>query len=161
MDKSLIVALDAPQIRENPELYLVGMGEDCNFETTEKLPALWQRFNARVGEITQIGDRCAYGVCVPNGPPGHFHYIAAVAADRGAAIPDGMEDITLAARRHAVFLHKGHISDFGKTVYTIWNKALAEHGLDPQCGVADFERYDHRFNAETGRGEVEIWVPVK
>ena len=28
-------------------------------------------------------------------------------------------------------------------------------------GTPDFERYDERFNPETGTGEMEIWVPVK
>ena len=56
--------------------------------------------------------------------------------------------------------HDGHISDISKTIYTIWNKALSDEGLEP-AETPDFELYDQRFDAATGRGTVEIWIPVK
>ena len=71
-----------------------------------------------------------------------------------------MEKHTLPAGTYAVFSHKGHISDFSKTVYSIWNKALVDNDMTPRH-APDFELYDSRFNPDTGRGEVEIWIPVE
>lgn len=87
---------------------------------------------------------------------GNFRYIAGLAATGSTG---GMEHIDLPAQLYAVFTHSGHISDLPKTVYTIWNKVLP--GLELHAAKAgDFERYDQRFDGRTGRGEVEIWVPI-
>ena len=67
--------------------------------------------------------------------------------------------VAIPAGRYAVFTHRGHISDIRRTWYTIWNKALPDAGLTARQ-APDFELYDRRFDPETGRGEVEIWVPV-
>ena len=71
----------------------------------------------------------------------------------------GMDFVDIPASRYAVFTHSGHISDFPKTVYTIWNKYLPDAGLEP-AGTPDFELYDRRFDPDTGRGDVEIWIPI-
>jgi predicted transcriptional regulator YdeE len=33
-------------------------------------------------------------------------------------------------------------------------------GVEVSDGAPDFERYDKRFDPQTGEGEIEIWVPV-
>ena len=70
-----------------------------------------------------------------------------------------MERVDLPSQLYAVFTHTGHISDLPKTVYTIWNKVLPESGLEA-AKAPDFEKYDHRFDGQTGRGEVEVWIPI-
>ena len=87
---------------------------------------------------------------------GNFRYIAGLAATGST---EGMEHIDLPAQLYAMFTHSGHISDLPKTVYTIWNKVLPGLGLQA-AKAADFERYDQRFDGRTGRGKVEIWVPI-
>ena len=73
--------------------------------------------------------------------------------------PDGMESLDVPAGQYAVFTHSGHIADLPKTIYTIWNKTLGEAGLKPRA-APEFELYDKRFDPETGRGIVEVWIPV-
>lgn len=58
-----------------------------------------------------------------------------------------------------MFVHSGHISDFRKTVYTIWNKGLEDAGVELRASP-DFEVYDERFDGRTGQGEVDIWFPI-
>ena len=70
-----------------------------------------------------------------------------------------MDDVSIPAGRYAVFTHSGHISDLPKTVYTIWNKSLPDAGLNTR-EAPDFELYDCRFDPLTGRGDVEIWIPI-
>jgi AraC family transcriptional regulator len=160
MDKTRIVDLPAPEMKDRPAFEVVGLGTDCTFETTSAIPPLWQALNARGDEIDARPGAAAYGLCMGAGDEGRFRYVAGLEVAKGAEVPRGMERAVVPAGRYAVFLHRGHISDIGKTCYTIWNKALPDLGQEPRK-APDFERYDRRFDPETGRGEVEIWIPVE
>ncbi len=143
-------------MRERAAFRVTGLGADCSFSRTGAIPALWETFNARQAEVIGAVPGAAYGVCGVADTSGNFRYIAGVEA---AGPTPGMEQITLPNQTYAVFTHKGHISDLSKTIYTIWNQVLPDLGIEMADG-ADFERYDHRFDGRTGRGEMEIWIPV-
>lgn len=155
MDKSMIVDVAAPQIRDHGALRLVGIGTTCAAGDISGIPALWQALNAREDELG--GDGPAYGVSYDMQGSGDFRYLAGKEADD---TPAGMEVLEIAARKYAVFIHSGHISGLPKTIYSIWNKALPGAGLEP-APAPEFELYDQRFNVETGRGVVEVWVPIQ
>lgn len=156
MKKDMIVPVSPPRTEERPAFRVVGLGADCSFTQTGAIPALWQSFMAREGDVSDAVPGAVYGVCCIADGSGNFRYVAGVEA-KGST--PGMEHVDLPAQRYAVFTHSGHISDLPKTVYTIWNKALPDCGLEP-AKAPDFERYDHRFDGLTGRGDVEIWVPI-
>ena len=63
------------------------------------------------------------------------------------------------AQKYAVFSHQNHISSIRNTVYTIWNQWLPE-SKHHQSKTPDFERYDERFDPQSGTGVVEIWAPI-
>lgn len=157
MKKDMIVEVPAPELRDHPGMEVVGLSIRCRFDDVGGIPGLWQAFNAREAEIEGHVAGAAYGLCYGGDDDG-FRYMAGVAA-KGAALPEGMERLQVPPGRYAVFAHKGHVSDLPKTVYTIWNKALGEAGLMARP-APDFELYDTRFDVETGRGTVEIWIPV-
>ncbi len=159
MDTSRLVAVGAPELRDRTAFEVIGLGVQCAIENTSEIPSLWQTFNERVVEVTAVSDAAAYGVCLAAGDDGRFRYVAGVESEKGATAPKGMEKVSITAGRYAVFTHVGHISTIGNTVYTIWNKSLSDLGLHPQL-APDFERYDNRFDPKTGRGSVEIWIPV-
>lgn len=156
MNKDMIVPLAAPRREDRGAFRVVGLGVDCAFDKTGEIPALWGSFMAREAEVQNPVPGPAYGVCCMADGAGNFRYIAGIEAT--GATP-GMEHIDIPAQTYAVFTHSGHISDIGKTVYTIWNKALPDAGLE-SANAPDFERYDHRFDGRTSRGEVEIWIPI-
>lgn len=156
MNREMIVPVSAPRMQERAAFRVVGLGTDCSFTQTGAIPALWQAFNAREGDVNGIIKGAAYGVCCMADEEGNFRYIAGVEAT--GATP-GMEAVDLPSQVYAVFTHAGHISDLPKTVYTIWNKMLPDAGLQA-ASAPDFERYDDRFDGRTGRGEVEIWIPM-
>ncbi|MDX8355088.1 AraC family transcriptional regulator [Cognatiyoonia sp. IB215182] len=160
MQKEMIVDVPPPVTKTRPAFRVIGLGKQASFDDNAALATLWQQFNAREDEIGDIIGDCAYGVCCAAGEQGHFRYVAGVAAPSDAGIPAGMEEIALPDGKYAVFTHKGHIADFPKTVYTIWNKALPDAGLEPRP-APEFELYDKRFDVETGRGEVEVWIPIQ
>jgi len=160
MQKEMIVDVPAPRMETRTAFRVIGFAQMCSFENNSAIPGLWQKFNAREDEIDNRIDKAAYGVCCDADGQGNFRYVAGVAAPLDATKPTGMQDTKIPAGSYAVFTHSGHIAAFGKTVYTIWNKSLPESGLEPRF-APDFEVYDKRFDARTGQGEVEIWIPVK
>jgi len=70
-----------------------------------------------------------------------------------------MDSVSIPENRYAVITHSGQVPNLPKTVYTIWNKALPDAGLEPRKDP-DFELYDSRFDPSTGNGDVEIWIPI-
>lgn len=156
MKKDMIVDVVKPETRHREAFRVVGLSAQCSFEDTTAIPGLWRSFNAQEGDVTGAVEGAAYGVCCDADATGQFRYVAGVEA---AGKTEGMDYVELPAGRYAVFTHSGHVSDLPKTVYTIWNKSLPDLGLEP-AKAPDFERYDNRFDSETGRGTVEIWIPV-
>ncbi|MFG5383033.1 GyrI-like domain-containing protein [Yoonia sp. R2-816] len=158
MDKEKLVDVAAPRIADHKAMRIVGVSAQCTFENNAAIPGLWQQFNAREDEVADAPGP-AYGVCCDADEAGNFRYVAGMAADSSVSVPKGMDDVTIPAARYAIFTHEGHISDLPKTVYSIWNKALPDSGLTLRQ-APDLERYDARFDPQTGRGLVEIWIPV-
>ncbi len=159
MDKDLIVDIASPRIEDSPTRRIVGLSDRFTFETNTRIPALWQEFSTHLGGYAGDERVATYGVCYDASDEEEFSYMAGVEVKAKAEAPSPLKTITIAAGRYAVFEHSGHISDLRKAVYTIWNKALPESGLTYRP-APDFERYDGRFNPETGVGLVEIWMPI-
>ena len=159
MKKNLLVDVAAAEIKERDAFRVVGLGTRCTFEDTSAIPPLWQSFNEREKDVPGAVGGAAYGVCYDTDEAGSFRYVAGVETTEVTDVPSGMESVSVPASRYAVFTHSGHVADLPKTVYTIWNKALPDAGLEPRK-APDFERYDSRFDPSTGRGVVEIWIPI-
>jgi AraC family transcriptional regulator len=159
MKNDMIVEVPAHEIKECPAFRVAGLSERFTFENTGGIPALWQSFNEREDELAGPISRVAYGVCCDADEGGRFRYLAGIEVGGGIEMPKGMDFVDIPAGRYAVFTHRGHVSDLPKSVYTIWNKSLPDAGLVP-AKAPDFELYDRRFDPKTGRGVVEIWIPV-
>ena len=157
MKTEMIVDVPAPELKERDAFHVVGLGTRCTFDDISAIPGLWHTFNREGGGAPDAVPGAAYGVCFDGDDKG-FRYVAGYGSKTGEC-PNGMEKVSIPAGRYAVFTHKGHISDFPKTVYTIWNKSLPDHGLETRK-APDFEVYDSRFDVESGRGEVEVWIPI-
>ena len=156
MKKDMIVDVAKPELREHGAFRVVGLSVHCSFEDTSAIPALWQSINLREPEIAGAIPGTAYGVSCDFEESGQFRYLAGIEASETM---EGFDFVDIPANRYAVFTHSGHISDFSKTVYTIWNKSLPDAGLEP-TKAPEFEVYDQRFDPETGRGDVEVWIPI-
>ncbi len=159
MESSRLIIVAPPELKDKTAFEVIGLGIQCSFENTNEIPSLWQAFNAREMEVAAGPDAAAYGICNPADVESEFRYVAGVESLKDAKVPKGMERVSIAGGRYAVFTHTGHISEIGNCVYTTWNKSLPDLGLNPRQ-APDFERYDKRFNPETGRGSVEIWIPI-
>jgi AraC family transcriptional regulator len=160
MDESLIMKLDPPRFETGRTLLVAGLGERYSFETNHGIPLQWQRFMPYIGNIPgQVGS-VAYGVCCNSDGAGNFEYITGIEVSSFDELPGELRRVRIPGQRYAVFTHRDHISTMRGTVYTIWNKWLPASGHDA-ADAPDFERYDDRFDPQTGTGEVEIWLPIK
>jgi AraC family transcriptional regulator len=75
-------------------------------------------------------------------------------------VPKEFASLRVTEQRYAVFTHTEHVSTVKATFMAIFNNWLPNSGFR-SADAAVFERYDERFDARTGMGGFEIWVPVK
>lgn len=156
MTQSAIIPIDPPRIEDQGAFRVSGLSMRCKNHDPSGIPALWQRLNAR--DTTEFNDvEAAYGVCF-DGDESGFSYLAGY--NSTAAAPKDMDSVDLPAGRYAIFTHAGHIADLPNFVYSVWNSALEANNLTHRK-APDFELYDKRFDVSTGRGLVEIWIPVE
>lgn len=159
MDNSLLVAVKSPTIQVREQFQVTGISRQYTFETNYGIPEQWGLFVEHYHDIQTVTGDVSYGVCYDADAQGRFLYLTGLETDATTTVPNNMERIVLPVGRYAVFEHEGHISDYRKTIYTIWNKSLPEEGLEHRT-APDFEVYDNRFDADTGLGLVEIWIPI-
>lgn len=152
--------LEPPRTEKGRELLIAGLGERYTSETSGRIPAQWERFARYVGRIPgQVGS-AAYGVlCKLDDELDHdVKYITGVEVSDTANLPAGWSHVRIPARPYAVFSHRENISTIRRTWSTI-HRWLPKSGMK----VADapqFERYSESYNAATGEGGVEIWIPI-
>jgi len=160
MDKSLLVPVKSPSIQQREQFHVTGITRQYTFETNYGIPEQWGLFAERYNEIESTKANVSYGVCYDADAQGRFLYMAGLQTNTTSTVPNDMQRIELPEGRYAVFEHNGHISDYRKTIYTIWNKSLTDEGLEHRR-APDFESYGEEFDSVTGMGLVEIWIPIK
>jgi AraC family transcriptional regulator len=159
MDENLIVPLEAPHFEAGRALLIAGLGVRYTFETSQGIPEQWQRFAPYIDNIPDQIGRVAYGVCCNSDGTGSFKYVADVEVASFAGVPEEFSGVCIAAQCYTVFSHRAHIAALRATVYTIWSQWLPASG-HTIVDAPDFERYDERFDARTGLGTIEIWLPI-
>ena len=82
------------------------------------------------------------------------------ASDEFADLPKGFARLRIPEHLYAVFSHAGHISTIRGTMNAIWNNWLPQSDYRA-ADAPGFERYDTKFNPDTGLGGFEIWIPVR
>lgn len=161
-----------PNTTTLPALHLIGLetrfisAASADSNNMEVIPALWDRFIARAGEITPAGpEGVSYGACRCLPPDekqsdDEFLYLAGRPASEDAPVPAGMVRWSVPASTYAVFTHRGPISRIGETMTQIYGSALPRSGLVHSGGI-DLERYDERFKGEHPQSELDILIPVR
>jgi len=159
MDTTPLAALAPPRMVTSKPLLIAGVGDRFSHDNAAGIPGLWQRFHQAVDAIPGRIGGIAYGVCCNADDAGNFDYIAGVEVSDFSDLPRDFSRIRIPAADFAVFSHPDHVSTIRRTMSTIWNHWLPASGYK----VADapiFERYDELFDARTGEGGFEIWMPV-
>lgn len=162
MDDTRNLKIEPPRFEESPGLLLAGLEETYAYNRTEGIPSLWQRFNTYFGHIPGQRGNVAYGVCThADAEAGSFRYMAAVEVVDSDTPPKGFSTLRLPKQRYAVFLHRGHISAISTTAHEIFGTWFPHSGLEHGDTPDLIERYDERFDPDSGMGAVEMWVPIK
>ncbi len=154
------LGLGAVRFEDGRELVIAGLNETYTLQTREKIPAQWERFAPHIGNVAGQVGQDAYGVSWNHKPGIGFDYLAGVEVSDPAKAPAEFAHVRLPARRYAVFTHEDHVSTMPKAFDTIWTSWA------PECGfklahAPCFERYTPEFNPMTGKGGMEIWIPLE
>ena len=159
-----------PQITHREAFTIVGMeatfigalSPDAN--NFDVIPALWDRFINRAGEIEGRSDEAAFGLVLtpPAGERSHpdeLLYVAGAVVRGVSSLPEGMVCHEVAASKFAVFTHRGPIANLTETVRFAMNEWLPRSGY--RWNLLEVERYDHRFSIESPQdSEMETWLGI-
>jgi AraC family transcriptional regulator len=161
-DRMAPVALVAPRLERLGPLSIAGLGERFPGHSLAGIPALWQRFREHLGHVPgQIGTT-AYGVCMFTAEGRRqCHYLAGVEVAELSEIGDALTGLRVPSQRYAVFAHPGHITTILSTLHAMWSEWLPSSGQSASGFPDLIERYDERFDARTGSGGLELWLPLK
>lgn len=160
MSETVLATMEVPRLVKGKVLLIAGLGTRYSCETSTGIPAQWQRFVPNLGNIPGQVGTTAYGVKCNFDEEGNFDYICGVEVADFSRVPADWARVRIPGHEYAVFRHRDHISMIRSTWATIWNKWLPESGREA-VDAPQFELYGEDFNSETGRGLVEIWVPLK
>jgi AraC family transcriptional regulator len=159
MDKLPTLPLAEPRLVEGPAKTLAGLKMRYAHDAIAGIPSQWQRFNAMEGDVPGRTGEASYGVCMTGDAAG-FDYIACVEVKPSATIEGELTRLVIAPQTYAVFAHAGHITEMRATFDAIWNGWFPKSGRK-MAEAPLFERYGPEFDAETGNGGFEIWIPLK
>jgi AraC family transcriptional regulator len=149
----------APRIVAQPAMTLVGTTEHYQTGGNAGIPSQWSRFGPFMGHFTNEVPGVSYGVVYNVDANNNFDYLCGVEVRAVADLPGGCIELRVPASTYAVFVHAGHVSTIQATFTAIWERGLADAGVNATDAPV-FERYDHRFDPHTGLGGFEIWVPI-
>ena len=158
--------LDAARLEEGPPLMIAGIRGHFTGSSSGQIADQWTRFIPLVGKISGAKGAAAYGVCFDSSMVGKgFDYLCGVEVSRSSRLPAGFRKVNLPAQKYAVFPHRGHVSEIVHTVKAIYGRWLPTSGHAVPAASARrptfFERYGEEFNPRTGRGGIEIWLPIR
>jgi AraC family transcriptional regulator len=144
-------------------MLFAGVRKYFRFDDRGGIPNIWQAFGPTIGTMPGEVQGKAYGLNLA--PPdvndeNGFDYFAAVQVKSLDELPEGLSGVRIAAREWAAFRHPGHVSTIGATCGAA-GEWLAGSGRATKSGPMQMiEYYPPEFDARTGMGGCEVWVPV-
>jgi AraC family transcriptional regulator len=153
--------LEQPRLENSKPLLIAGLSCHYIADTIKDIPEQWQRFGPRIGSIPgQVGS-VAYGVCSAMPNEEGFDYLSGVEVTDFSRLPEEMHRLALPAQSYLVFAHLEHVSRIGDAIHAIFTNWFPSPNFERTPNSPFFERYGEKFDVEAGRGDVEIWIPVK
>ena len=160
MNEALNTDMEEPRRETGLPLLIAGLRVRYSNETIAGIPGQWQRFGPYIGTIPGRVGGMAYGVCHDFGEGGLFEYVCGVAVSSLSGLPAELSGVRVPAHEYLVFRHRGHVSGIHATWRTIMESWLPASEFR-MADAPNFERYAEDFDANTGMGGVEIWVPIQ
>ncbi|MBP5945688.1 MULTISPECIES: GyrI-like domain-containing protein [unclassified Pseudomonas] len=160
MDEQTRVEVAEPRFEHGHFLLIAGLGGRFTQDTTDGIPALWEKFIPHLGKIPGQKSEVTFGVCCNADGKGGFEYIAGVEISKLDDLPEQYRWIEVQPQDYAVFEHKGSLDQLPATFQHIWKTWLPQSGREA-ADAPEFERYSEDFNPKLHTGTLEIWLPLK
>jgi AraC family transcriptional regulator len=160
MTESGTAAVEQPRRDTGAALLIAGLRVRYSDEMIAGIPMQWQRFGPLIGTVPGRIGGVAYGVCCEFDESGRFDYVTGVAVSSLFGLAPELSGVRIPPQHYLVFRHQGHVSGIHATWQAIMNRWLPKSGLR-MVNAPNFERYPADFDANTGLGDVEIWVPIE
>jgi len=164
-----VKTLATPTFTNGRPLFVAGLREDYTFARRQQIPEQWRRFGERwFGRVPGGVGREAYGIVLtpPAGGGADFTYMCGVEVSDPSLVPAELHRLSIPAYRQARFVHSGPVTELPDTIDAVMTSWLPQSGLaiDPAArpdipGLVEW--YGANFDPATGRGDVEVWVPVR
>jgi AraC family transcriptional regulator len=161
--------LPAPVFANRRALLIAGLREDYTFARRQQIPEQWRRFGERwFGRVPGGVGGDAYGIVLspPAGGDADFTYVCGVEVSDLSLAPGELHRLTVPAYRQACFVHRGPVTELPETIDAVMNTWLPQSGLAIDAAARPdipglVEWYGPNFDPATGRGDMEVRVPVK
>jgi AraC family transcriptional regulator len=150
------------RVEDHPAMTVAGVRGHFLTGGDPAIASQWTRFLPHVDEVPGRVGRSAFGVCWV-GPAGGLDYMSAVEVSASTEVPLELIEEHIPATTYAVFAHTGHVLEIPKTMH----KALEWIGREGKVMRQEeglptlIEHYGEGFDAKTGKGDIELWIPVR
>lgn len=146
-------------------MHIAGISKDYLFAGPMNPSPQWQQLGPQLGNIPGQKENVAYGICFDLDSGKGIEYVCGVEVSnetKASELPDNFVLKKIPPFSYAIFDHEEHVSRIQQTCDAIWKKWLPTSGYDkPEAADFFFERYGEEFNPQTGKGDIEIWIPVE
>jgi AraC family transcriptional regulator len=140
---------------------IAGLRSHFTSASLGQIPALWKRL-VSLGKVQGRVSRVDYAVVFPR--PDGCEYLAGFEVSESAVLPKDFSSTDIPANEYAVFSHEGHVSTLRNTFDAVFTDWLPNSGFEIAATAGGepylLERYGEGFDPMTGRGDIEIWIPV-
>jgi AraC family transcriptional regulator len=128
-------------------------------EGPTEIPVVWKDFVTRLPLPGQADGRTYGATCQTDMLSERFEYMCATEVESFGGLPDDLGRMKVPEAYYAVFPHEGPVWTIRETI--MGSQAWLETNSDwRDGGTPSFERYGPAFDAATGMGDTEIWLPV-
>ena len=155
------------RIEKLPKKTLLGKSTRMSL-IDNKTSELWRSFMIEKGIIKNAVGTDLYSVQVYDelhyfknfDPKTEFTKWAAIEVETTKNVPNGFSYFELPEGLYAVFLHKGAVSEFQKTMQFIFNQWFpkSEYELDNR---PHFELLGEKYKNNSPNSEEEVWIPIR
>lgn len=160
MDQTVLDTLAPPRTVDADAFLVAGVSERYTCERSARVPVQWQRFMPHFRNVPGQVGHVAYGVRYNSDDDENFDYLCGVEVPDFSRVARSLSKLRIPPQGYAVFRHDDHVSTIRRTHATIWSTWLPQSSYEVIDGPS-FERYGEQFDADTGLGGVEIWIPIR
>lgn len=152
------------RIESRDAMLLAGSQQHYTEQNSAEIPAQWNKL--LFGKIPNQVGRTGYGIILNSAPSGSdFDYFAGVKVSTLEGVSSDFAHVSVPVRKYAIFPHCDYVSRMQNTIraiFTDWYPTARGTVATPGPGEPQLiEFYGEDFDPHSGRGTMELWVPLK